>query len=183
MNTKKHFFATYDLVLGALFIALISVGAFIKIPIGPVPITLQFMFVLLAGNILKPFVAAISIIIYVFLGFIGLPVFSGGGGPGYVLTPTFGYIVGFVFAVAIVSKISHSGNDFVRLFFANFAGFITVYVCGLGYSILLSIFYFNEVVDFGALLLTGFVFFIPTDLFFCVLIAIISKRIKPAIAS
>ena len=40
MNTKKRFFTTYDLILGALFVALIIVGAFIKIPIGPVPITL-----------------------------------------------------------------------------------------------------------------------------------------------
>ncbi len=183
MNTKKRFFTTYDLILGALFVALIIVGAFIKIPIGPVPITLQFMFVLFAGQILRPLVAMVSILIYTFLGLIGLPVFSGGGGPGYILTPTFGYILGFILAIIIVSKIAHSGKtSLLRLILANLIGFIIVYIIGLGYYVLLSFFYFKNLVDLGVLLLTGFVVFIPTDLVFCVITAIIAKRIKPVLA-
>lgn len=180
MNTKKRFFTTYDLILSALFVAFITIGAFIKIPIGPVPITLQFMFVLLAGQILSPFSAMISLLIYTFLGLVGFPVFAGGGGPGYVLTPTFGYIVGFVVSAIVVSLISHGGKKtFKRLFLANLAGFMLVYICGLGYSILLNLFYFNKITDLGSLLLMGFVFFIPTDLISCALTAIIAKRIKP----
>lgn len=180
MNTKKRFLTTYDLILSALFIALITVGSFIKIPIGPVPITLQFMFVLLAGQILKPKAAAITLIIYMSMGLLGLPVFSGGGGLSYILTPTFGYILGFVFAAITVSFISNKAKrSFLKLLLANFAGFTTVYVFGLSYYIILSHFYFNTLLDLGAVLLSGFVVFVPTDLAFCVLTAVISKRINP----
>lgn len=180
MNTKKRFFTTYDLILSALFIALITVGAFIKIPIGPVPVTLQFMFVLLAGQVLKLRSAAITLIIYTVMGLLGLPVFSGGGGLSYVVTPTFGYIVGFIFAAIVVSFISHNGKiTFLKLLFANFLGFIFVYVFGIGYYILLSHFYFDTLLDFGVVLLTGFVAFIPTDVAFCILTALISKRLRP----
>jgi len=177
MNTKKRFLTTYDLVISALFIALITVGAFIKIPIGPVPITLQFMFVLLAGQILNPKSAAITMIIYIAMGLLGLPVFSGGGGLSYVLTLTFGYIVGFVFAAITVSFISNRCKaSFWKLFLANLAGFFIVYIFGIVYYILLSHFYFNALLDLGNILLMGFVVFIPTDILFCVLTALISKR-------
>ena len=183
MNTKKRFLTTYDLILSALFIALITVGAFIKIPIGPVPISLQFMFVLLAGQILKPRSALLTLIIYLVMGLLGLPVFSGGGGLSYVLTPTFGYIVGFVFAAITVSFISHSvKKTFSKLFLANFAGFLVVYIFGLSYYIILSHFYFNMLLDLGVVLLFGFVVFIPTDLAFCILTAVISKRLNPILA-
>ena len=183
MNTKKHFSTTYDLILSALFIAFITVGAFIKIPVGPVPITLQFIFVLLAGHILKWQSVGIALIIYTVLGVLGIPVFSGGGGLSYVLTPSFGYIVGFVFAAIIVSLISHNCKQtFLRFLVANFMGLFIVYICGLGYYILLNLFYFNRVVDFSLLLITGFVIFIPTDVLFCVLTALISKRIKPILS-
>ena len=180
MNTKKRFFTTYELILSALFIALITVGAFIKIPIGPVPVTLQFMFVLLAGQVLKLKSAVITLIIYTVMGLLGLPVFSGGGGLSYIVTPTFGYIVGFVFAVLVVSLISHNGKiTFLKLLSANFLGFIVVYVFGIGYYILLSHFYFDTLLDFGVVLMTGFVAFIPTDIAFCILTAVISKRLRP----
>ena len=180
MNTKKRFFTTYDLILSALFIALITVGAFIKIPIGSVPITLQFMFVLLAGQILNLKTAALTLIVYTVMGLLGLPVFSGGGGLSYVVTPTFGYIVGFIFAATVVSLISHNGkNTFLKLLLANFMGFAVVYVFGIGYYILLSHFYFDTLLDLGAVLLTGLVAFIPTDIAFCILTAVISKRLSP----
>ncbi len=179
MNTKKRFLTTYDLILSALFIALISVGAFIKIPIGPVPITLQFMFVLLAGQILNPKSAAVTMIIYTFVGLLGIPVFSGGGGLSYILTPTFGYILGLIAAALTISVITNRCNrSFLKLLLANLFGFFVVYAFGLSYYVLLSLFYFNAVLDLGSILLMGFVVFIPTDILFCVLTAIISKRIN-----
>ena len=68
------------ILLVAFFTALIIVGSFIRIPLPPVPITLQTLFVLLAGYMGGPQVALMSVGIYLFLGAIGLPVFSGGGG-------------------------------------------------------------------------------------------------------
>ncbi len=66
------------LVYTALFVALISVGAFIAIPIGPVPIVLQNMFVLLAGLLLGPAWGTACVAVYLLVGLAGLPVFAGG---------------------------------------------------------------------------------------------------------
>ena len=71
-NSKK----TVRLVLCALFAALIAVGAFIKIPIPYIPLTLQTLFTMLAGLMLGGRLGAISVCVYVAIGLAGLPVFS-----------------------------------------------------------------------------------------------------------
>ena len=76
---------TKNLVLIALFAALVAIGAFIKIPMPLVPITLQFAFCLLAGEVLGV-KGGTAVLIYVIMGLIGLPVFTEGGGFMYVLS-------------------------------------------------------------------------------------------------
>ena len=76
----------------ALFAAVISISAYIKIPVGVVPLTLQSPAVLIAGYCLGIKYGAFATIIYTAVGLAGLPVFASGGGPAYVLSPTFGYI-------------------------------------------------------------------------------------------
>lgn len=88
---EKPMTKTRSLVYCALFTALIAVGAFIKIPIPVVPFTLQYLFTMLAGILL----GSLSVLAYMILGLIGLPIFSEGGGIGYVFKPSFGYIIGF----------------------------------------------------------------------------------------
>ena len=65
------------LVYSALFAALIAAGAFITIPIGPVPIVLQNLFVLLAGLLLGAKWGLITVAVYLLAGLVGLPVFAG----------------------------------------------------------------------------------------------------------
>ena len=89
---------TKDLVLCAMFVALIAVGAFIKVPVPVVPFTLQFLFTMLAGLLLGPGNGALAVVIYIVLGLAGLPIFTQGGGPGYIFQPSFGYIIGFAAA-------------------------------------------------------------------------------------
>ena len=88
--------STKNLVYAALFAALIAIGAQIRLPIGPVPVTLQLPMVLLAGLLLGPKIGALSAFVYMMMGLIGLPVFAGGGGIGTVVSPTFGFIVGYI---------------------------------------------------------------------------------------
>ena len=88
--------STKELILCALFIALITVGTFIKIPVGTDVYTLQFLFTLLAGLLLGPRLGAIAVGTYVVMGLVGIPVFASGGGPGYIAQPTFGYLLGFI---------------------------------------------------------------------------------------
>ena len=95
---------TKSLILCSLFAALISVGAFIKIPVPMVPFTLQVLFSTLAGLLLGPRLGVVSVGIYILLGLVGLPIFTNGGGPSYIFQPTFGYLIGFIFGAYIIGK-------------------------------------------------------------------------------
>ncbi len=98
-------------VYAALFAALIAAGAFIAIPVGPVPIVLQNLFVLLAGLILGPRWGVYSVALYLLMGGFGFPVFAGGtGGIGRLFGPTGGYLFGYLPAVFVAGLISEQLN-------------------------------------------------------------------------
>ena len=67
-----------EIVLCALFIALVAVGAFIRIPVGTDVYTLQFLFTLLAGVLLGARLGAVAVGVYVLMGLVGIPVFASG---------------------------------------------------------------------------------------------------------
>lgn len=93
----------YDMALIALFAALTAVFSQISIPIGPVPINLALLSVFACGGALGWKKGAASIAIYILLGIVGVPVFSGfQGGVAKIAGPTGGYIIGYLFAVFIV---------------------------------------------------------------------------------
>jgi len=94
--------------LAGLFTALTAVGAFVRIPLPYVPLTLQTVFVLLAGDLLPPRFAVLSQIAYLLIGLVGLPVFANGGGLGYVLHPTFGYLAAFPLAAWVVAILTRN---------------------------------------------------------------------------
>lgn len=96
---------TKQMLLCALFAALTAAGIFVKIPVpGTMLIfTLQTFFVFLAGLLLAPRYALVSQLVYMAIGLLGLPVFSKGGGLGYVLEPSFGFIPGFAVCALLVS--------------------------------------------------------------------------------
>lgn len=96
---SKTRMATRDLVLAALFGAITSVLAYVRIPLpfSPVPITGQTFGVMLAGVLLGPRLGALSMVVYVLMGVAGLPVFSGGtAGIGVLVGPTGGYLWGCI---------------------------------------------------------------------------------------
>ncbi len=95
------------IVLASLMAALMAVGAYIHIPIGPVPIVLTNLFVLLAGLLLGSRWGLASAGLYLLVGAIGLPVFYGGkGGLAHILGPTGGYLFGFVLSAWLTGFIS-----------------------------------------------------------------------------
>lgn len=97
--------STRGMALAALFSVLTGVGANVRIPFPMVPLTLQTVFVLMAGLLLGPGRAALSMFLYMLLGLLGLPFFSGGGGIQSVLTPSFGFVVGFIPASWAVGRV------------------------------------------------------------------------------
>ena len=98
------------ILLTALFTALIAAGTFIKIPMIPVSMTLQTLFVFLTGLLLPPGHAFLSVLVFIILGLIGLPIFTSGGGIGALLSPTGGFILGFAVAAftgAMMARMNH----------------------------------------------------------------------------
>ncbi len=125
---------TRKMILTGLFAALTAVGAFIIIPLpfSPVPVTLQTFFTLLAGIILGPGYGALSQLIYIFLGGIGLPVFAGGTGGFQVLVgPTAGFLWGFVLAAYIVGLMVKNHSTLRVNILAMLAGLIVIYIPGM----------------------------------------------------
>ena len=95
-----------EMVLVSLFAAMTAIGAFISIPVGQVPITLQTLFVILSGSILGPRLGPLSQILYTILGLIGMPIFAGfTGGLQAMMKPSFGFIIGFIFASFIIGRL------------------------------------------------------------------------------
>lgn len=120
------------MVFAALMAALMAVGAFISIPVGPVPIVLQNMFVLLAGLLLGSRWGLASVAVYLLAGAVGLPVFAGGlGGIGRLAGPTGGYLLGYLPAVWIAGFISEkTGGRMVGDVAAMVCASAAVYACG-----------------------------------------------------
>ena len=177
MATEK----TKNLVLCALFVALISAGAFIRIPIPMVPFTLQFLFTTLAGLLLGGRLGAVSVGVYIAVGLLGLPVFAEGGGIFYVLKPSFGYIIGFAAAAYITGTIAGKSRrpGFRRLLAACFAGLGIVYLFGMGYYYLMSNFYLGTPLGLWPLFLYCFILAVPGDIVLCIISAMLSKRLIP----
>lgn len=87
---------TNEMVSGALLVALLAGSAWITVPLGAVPVTLQTFVVVLAALLLSPAWAAAAMGLYLVLGAVGLPVFSGAkGGIAVLAGPTGGYLIGF----------------------------------------------------------------------------------------
>lgn len=124
-----------SLVLAALFAALTAVGAFIAIPIGPVPIVLQNFFVMLMGLMLGPKWGLAGMGAYLLAGLLGLPVFAGGtAGIARFLGPTGGYLVGYLPSVALIGGLSRLGGQRrVVDALALIAGTLVLYLCGVSW--------------------------------------------------
>ena len=120
----------------ALFALLTALGAHVAVPLGitPVPMTLQTLFVLLAGALLGPVAGASSQLLYLCLGVAGVPVFAmGGAGLPWLLGPTGGDLMAFPLAAALVGWISGSEGRALRTAVALVVGSAVIFVMGAGW--------------------------------------------------
>jgi biotin transport system substrate-specific component len=116
----------------AAFIGLITLGSWISVPFIPVPFTLQTMFVLLAGAVMKRY-AVIPVSLYVILGALGLPLFHNGvAGIGVLLGPTGGFLIGFVGA-ALVTGLAYERSPRAVRISGLIAATLIIYASGLGW--------------------------------------------------
>lgn len=135
-----------NLIFISFFTALAIAGAFLRIPLPFLSITFQMLFALLAGIILGPVKGMIAMTVYLALGLVGLPVFSLGGGIGYILQPSFGFILGFI-PGAYVSGITYgklNSKPYSKTLWAYFAGAAVVYAIGITYMFFILKFYIDK---------------------------------------
>jgi biotin transport system substrate-specific component len=140
---------TRNLARAAVVAALTGATAPVALthPLAPgVPITLQTLWVFLAGLILGPVWAGVAFVLYLLAGALGLPVFAGAaGGVGNFLDPTGGFLVSFPVAAAVVGLVAHgtgapdapSEVPVPRVLAAVVAGSVVIYTLGaVGFSVL-----------------------------------------------
>ncbi len=174
---------TRNMILIALFTALTAISAFIRIPIGPVPFTLQIMFCTFAGVLLGAKNGMISQLLYILIGLIGFPIFTNGGGVTYVFQPTFGYLIGFVLCAFVIGKITEYIKEinFVKMFLAVLCGLMIDYVVGVTYLYLVLNLYLGKSVSILAAINIGFTPFIIPDLIKCVIVAGVTVAVLPVL--
>lgn len=170
----------YQMVLTALFVALTAVGAFIRIPTPTVPFTLQILFVFLAGILLGPGRGALSQLIYVLLGLVGVPIFTGGGGFGYVFQPSFGFLLGYIGGAAVTGWIARAGKpSLLRTVLACVAGLAAIYAAGLPYMAWVLNVHLEKKLPASYIITNGMLVFLPWDAVKVAAAAALAKILQP----
>ncbi len=178
-----------DLAVCGLFAALITVGAFIRvvIPAGAdtMNFTLQWFFVLLAGLLLGSRRAFLSVAAYLLIGLLGVPVFARGGGPAYLLKPTFGFLLGFALAAWAMGRLTEMRRPCRAgaLLLTATAGYFLYYGAGMIWFFLISRLFMAQPVGWGTLFA---VYCLPTmipDYILCVLAVTAARRLRPMLGS
>ncbi len=177
---------TKELTICGLFAALIAVGAFIKIDI-PLPMytmhfTMQWFFVLMAGFLLGGKLASLSVVTYLGIGLIGVPVFAAGGGITYIFRPGFGFLLGFVLAAFLIGFITDhmKKHNTLWLLFPATVGLIAYYGVGAIYFYCIKNFYAATPISFGLVILDYCLITLAPDFILCVWAALFSEKLRPA---
>ena len=156
-----------DLTVGyiaqaALIAALVGAGAYVSfpIPLSSVPVTLQVLGVFLAGIVLGPVWGVVSMVLYLTVGAIGVPVFAGGGaGLGTLFGPTAGYLWSYPIAAGLIGALVHRGTDLRDpadvslpvLVGALVAGTVVIYALGVAGLVAIAGYGIEGAVSAGAL--------------------------------
>jgi len=154
----------------ATFVALMAAGAWAAIPVGPVPVTLQTFFLLLAAPVMKRR-AVVPAAVYLLLGTLNLPVFHAGlSGIGVLLGPSGGFLVGFVPAAAVAGLAYETRSRGIRL--AGLAGATAViYACGVAWLL------FSAGLTLPAAFLVGVLPFLPGDVLKIAAVFLLGERL------
>ncbi|MFA7222842.1 MAG: biotin transporter BioY [Bacilli bacterium] len=164
----------------AMLLALLIVCSYINISVGLLKFTLQLLVVFLIGLYANLYEGMIIIFSYIFLGLVGVPVFANfGGGIAYLVSPTFGFVYGFIPGILIM--------NLIRFLFRNVAKFkvfqyilscvsclLIVYIVGFVHGYFILNYYLGKSYDFVSLLGLFILPYIPYD---CIKlgVAVVSK--------
>lgn len=182
---------TTEITLAAMFVALMTVGANITsiapfLVIGGVPITLQTFFAILAGVVLGSRLGAISMTVYALVGLVGVPVFAKfGAGLGTIISPTFGFIISFIFTAFATGYIIEKMKKTVGVFiFAALIGLVINYVIGTNLMYVAYKFWSSAPEGFTyKMAWLWMVVPLPKDLFLAILAGIVGHRLERTVLS
>ena len=171
--------STVSLAYIALFAALTAIGAFIKIPLPYVPFTLQVLFVFFAGSLLGSERGMQSQLVYVGIGLAGLPVFTQGGGVGYFLQPTFGYLIVYIAGAFVVGWIIERIDNpkTYQFVLASLAGLLVVYLIGVPYLYMALNVWMGIPISPAHVWMIGFVYSILGDIVMSVIAGVLVTRL------
>ncbi len=180
------FMTTKRLVRISYFTMLTIIGGLISIevPFAPtVKITLQTLFVAASGLVLGGKDGAFAQIAYVVMGLVGIPIFSRGGGPMYVLQPSFGYILSFplqAFLTGYLVKKQKTLRSF-KLFLCASAGVLVSYAVGITYQVLILILYTHSTVAAAFATVPSVLLMLVKDIVLVYLLCLLYPRIMSLI--
>ncbi|MCD7723769.1 MAG: biotin transporter BioY [Clostridiales bacterium] len=178
-KVKKHRVKTQDIVYIGIFAALTAVCSWISIPL-TVPITLQTMGVCITAGLLGTKRGTLAVLVYILLGIVGIPVFSGfKAGAGVLLGSTGGYIIGFIFTALIVGLFTGLfGNKIWVLALSMVLGIAVCYLFG---TVWFLVVYNNNNADpmsVSAVLATCVTPFIGFDIIKVIISVIVCSKLK-----
>ena len=172
---------TRSMIICGIFAALTAVGAFIRIPMPLFDyITLQTVFVLLAGMLLGSKRGALALIIYLLIGLSGVPIFAAGGGITYIFRPSFGFLLGFIMAAWITGRLTENMKQasWMQYFLAGFTGLAGLYALGIAYKYLILNYYLGTPLSPWLIFLSFLPIDIPKDILLCFATAFLASRLR-----
>ena len=176
MELTKNFINTSKIIKSTIFVligsALLAISSKIQTPFTLVPATMQTFVVMFLGIVLGYKLATLSVILYLIEGSFGLPVFAKGGGIGYLLGPTGGYLIGFVFTAFFTGLIDNKKDPIIVFLYLLFSVSI-IYVLGLG--VLWN--YMGLDKNFNEIFLIGAKPFLLIEIYKILIIAVLSKQL------
>lgn len=172
-----------------LFAVLMIICARIGITGSLIPVTLQLPMAILSGLLLGPWKGCAAQGLYLLMGLLGLPVFSGGGGLSYVLMPSFGFLLGFPISAfvaglcaGLIGKNRRSTfGAYAALFLSAVSAIAICYLTGAGYLYLFSNFFFEGVTEkrsIKEILAVSVLPFIWKDLLMMIPVAALAGRLR-----
>ena len=129
------------------------------------------------------YAAFASVLTYLVIGLCGIPVFATGGGPAYLLKPTFGFLIGFAAAAYVTGRVYEirKSTSFSWLLFSAFWGLLADYGCGMIYFYVCSNFVLGVSVGWKVVFVNCFLLTVGEDFILCVLAAVLAKRLIPVL--
>ncbi len=178
MSTNTHA-RILSMLLCALFAALCAAGAFLQVPLAFLPVTLQTFFSTLSGLVLGPKRGGLAVLVYLFLGLVGLPIFSAGGGLGYVVHPSFGFLLALYPATMLSGWLfwRSKKRTFAAALCASLAGMAVIYAIGLPYFYMIQILYLQHSFSVFQLISLCFFPFLPGDLLKALLCGLLAPKV------